>query len=231
MKTSVPVSITTTVMAILIFCSCSRKNYASTYFDQQTAHHKLIAVLPAEIIFTGKQPKNLTAQQIDSMEEGESKSFQVALQNSILRYANSRKYYMTVGVQDISSTLTALEQNKISLRDSWKMDAKHLAKILNVDAVVRMQITKQRYMSDYASYGVGVAEQILWNTGIGGRVPLPNNAAKTNDIYVTCNLLSDNVTLWNDYYKRSSDWNTPANIIVENIADRFGEHFPYKRRR
>ena len=111
------------------------------------------------------------------------------------------------------------------------MNPKELAKILNVDAVVKMQITKQRYMSDYASYGVGMAERILWNTGVGGRIPLPNNAAKTNDIYVSCNLLSDNVTLWNDYYKRSSDWNTPANIIIENITDRFGEHFPYKRRR
>jgi hypothetical protein len=183
------------------------------------------------MIFTGKQPKNLTATQIDSMEEDESKTFQMALQSSILRYANSRKYYMYVGVQDINATLSLLEQNHISIRESWKMDAKSLAKILNVDAVVRMQVTKKRFMSDYASYGVGVAEQILWNTGVAGRLPLPNNAAKTNDIYVSCNLIGENNTLWNDYYKGSSNWNRPANQVVENITDRFGENFPYKRRK
>ncbi|MGE5108425.1 MAG: hypothetical protein ACM3H8_12820 [Sphingobacteriales bacterium] len=231
MKKNLPFSLLALIILYFIFSSCSRKNYASTYFDQQTANHKIIAVVPAEIIFTGKQPKNYTAQQIDSIEEDESKSFQVALQNSILRYANTRRYYMRVGMQDLSTTLSLLDQNKISIRDSWKMDAKELAKLLKVDAVVRMQITKQRYMSDYASYGVNMAERILWNTGAGGRIPLPDNAARTNDIYVTCNLLSDNVTLWNDYYKRSSDWNTPANIIIGNITDHFGENFPYKTRR
>lgn len=231
MKTSLLTTLIASFIAILVFSSCSRKNYASAYFDQQTVGHRMIAVLPAEMIFTGKQPKNLTTTQIDSIEEEESKTFQFALQSSILRYANSRKYYMYVGVQDINATLSLLEQNHISIRDSWKMDAKSLAKVLNVDAVVRMQVTKKRYMSDYASYGVGVAQQILWNTGVANRVPMPSNAIKTNDIYVTCNLISENATLWNDYYKGSSNWNRPANQVVENITDRFGENFPYKRRK
>ena len=111
MKKNLPLSFMAFAIIYFILSSCSRKNYASTYFEQQTAHHKLIAVLPAEMIFTGKQPKNLSTQQIDSMEEEESKSFQASLQNSILRYANSRKYYMTVSVQDISATLSLLEQN------------------------------------------------------------------------------------------------------------------------
>ena len=231
MKTTLPITLISAFAAIIIISSCSRKNYAYSYFEQQTVNHKMIAVLPAEIIITGKQPKNLTAQQIDSIEEDESKAFQVSLQNSILRHANSNRYYMYVGMQDISATLSLLQQNNIGIRDSWKMDSKSLAKLLGVDAVVRMQVTKRRYLSDYASYGVGVAEQILWNTGVGGRVPLPNNAAKTNDIAVSCNLISDNITLWNDYYKAASDWNNPANVIIDNITNRFGSNFPYKRRR
>lgn len=231
MKKNVPSSTLIIAAFVCTIISCSRKNYASTYFDQQTASHKIIAVLPAEIILSGNQPKNITPEQIDSIEVAESKAFQVSLQNSILRHANTRKYYMRVNVQDISTTLTLLEKNNISLRDSWKTDANELAKILKVDAVVRMQITKQRFMSDYASYGVSVAEKILWNTGAANKLPIPSNAAKTNDIYVTCNLLSNDITLWNDYYKSSSNWNAPANVIIDNITDRFGEHFPYKTRR
>jgi hypothetical protein len=234
MKTHLPLVLVIIAATAIITPSCSRRNHAyssPSFFDLKTADHKMIAVVPAEIIFTGKQPKNLTSQQIDSIEVEESKSFQFSLQNSILRYANGRNYYMWVGVQDINTTLSLLEQNKISIRDSWRMNDKELSKILNVDAIVRMQITKQRYMSDYASYGVGMAERVLWNAGVGGRLPLPNNAAKTNDIKVTCNIVSESVTLWNDYYKGSSNWNAPANVIIENITDNFGENFPYKRRR
>ncbi|HET9056669.1 MAG TPA: hypothetical protein VFN30_07470 [Chitinophagaceae bacterium] len=218
------------IVSYFIFISCSHKNYSSGYFEQQTAGHKIIAILPAEMIFTGIQPKNITSQQIDSIEESESKIFQASLQNSILHYANTRRYYMTVSIQDINTTLNLMEQHNVSLRDSWKMNAKDLCKILNVDAVVRLTIVKQRYMSDYASYGVNVAEKILGGVG-RSRLPIPSNAGKTNDISVTCNLLSENITLWNDYYKGISDWNTPPNIVIGNITDRFGERFPYKKRR
>jgi hypothetical protein len=82
-----------------------------------------------------------------------------------------------------------------------------------------------------ASYGVGVARQVIYKTGIGSKVPVPSSVGKTYDIYATCNLLSDNQTLWKDNYKRSTDYDTPANVIVEWITDDFGENFPYKERR
>src|SRR5215216_2593313 len=87
------------LMVFTTLLSCSRRHYASSYFDQQTAHHKVIAILPAEMVFTGVQPKNVTPDNIKRMEEQESRDFQVALYNSILQYANSRRYYMAVNVQ------------------------------------------------------------------------------------------------------------------------------------
>ena len=190
-----------------------------------------MAVLPAEMIFTGTQPKNLTPEDISKIEEMESKSFQQSLYNGILRYANSKKYTTTVNLQDINSTEKLLEKNNISVRDSWKKDDKELAELLGVDAVVRMRIQKQRYMSDVASYGVSVGRQIIFNTGLGSKIPVPYGVNKTNDIYASCNLLSKNMTLWNDSYKAASDYNTASNVIIENITDNFGRHFPYKRRR
>jgi hypothetical protein len=216
---------------IIISTSCSRKNYASSFFDQQTAHHRIIAVLPSEIIFTGKQPKELTEDQIAKIEEEESKAFQMSLYSNIMRYANSRKYYMFVNVQDITATMNTLNENKISLRDSWKMDDKKLATLLGVDAIVRMQITQKRYMSDYASYGVSVARSVIRETPIGGRLPIPASLGKTEDIYAYCSVVSNSVTLWNNHYKNAANWNNPSNIIIENITDNFGRTFPYKRRK
>lgn len=217
-------------LSVLIL-SCSHKYYTSSFFDQQTANHRTVAVLPAEMIFTGKQPETLTTDDIAKIEEVESKNFQQALYNSILRYANSRKYYTRVNLQDLVMTEKLLQEHKISARDAWKKDDKELAALLGVDAVVRMRIQKQRYMSDFASYGISAGRQIIYNTGIGSKIPLPYVPNKTNDIYASCNVVSNNQTVWNDSYKGASDWNTPSNEVIENITNNFGRHFPYKRRK
>jgi hypothetical protein len=214
----------------LLLFSCSHKYYTS-FFDQQTSNHKVVAVLPAEMIFTGKQPDKLTPDDIAKIEESESKSFQQSLYNSILRYAESKKYFTRINLQDLVTTQKILEEHNISSRDSWKKDDKELAALLGVDAVVRMRIQKQRYMSDAASYGISVGQQIIYNTGLGSKIPLPYVPNKTNDIYASCNIVSNNQTLWNDSYKRASDWDSPSNIVIENITDNFGRHFPYKQRK
>lgn len=216
---------------VVFLFACSNKYYTAGNFSEKTEDHKVVAILPAEIVFSGKQPKNLSPENIAKAEETESVNFQYALMNSILRHANTRKYITTVNFQDINTTQKILDQNNISVRDSWKKDDNELAKLLGVDAVIRMNIRKQRYMSDEASYGVGVAKQVIYKTGIGSKVPVPGSVGKTYDVYATCNLLSDNQTLWNDNYKRSTDYDTPANVIVEWITDDFGENFPYKEKR
>lgn len=228
MKKIIPVFLFATV---IISASCSHKYYTTTFFDQQTANHKLIAVLPSEIIFTGKQPKDLTAEQIANIEEQESRAFQRSLYGNILQYSNSQRYYMSVGVQEINTTMSILDEKNISIRDSWKMDDKKLTALLGVDAIVRMQITQKRYMSDYASYGVTVAREIINETPLSGKIPIPYRLGRTEDIYAYCSVVSNNITLWNNNYKSAADWNNPSNVIIENITATFGRNFPYKKRR
>ena len=216
---------------LLFLFSCSNKYYTANNFEEKTENHKVVAILPAEVTFTGKQPKNLSPDAIAKAEERESIDFQYALMNSILNHANTKKYITTVNFQDINTTLKILEKNSISVRDSWNKDDNELAKLLGVNSVIRMNIRKQRYMSDEASYGVGVARQVIYKTGIGSKVPVPSSVGKTYDIYASCNLLSDNQTLWNDNYKRSTDYDVQPNIVIEWITDDFGENFPYKEKR
>jgi len=224
----------TPVFLLVIFTilgSCAHKYYKASNFEEQTVDHKKVAVVPAEMIFTGTKPKNLTEEDITKIEESESVSFQQSLYNNILRYANTNKYETTVNFQDITTTQKILEQNSITARESWKMTDKELSEKLGVDAVVRMRIRKQRYMSDAASYGIDVARQVIFNTGLGNKIPIPSVNNKTNDIITSCNLVSDGQTLWNDHYTRSADWDSPANEVIEAITANFGKHFPYKRKR
>ncbi|HYC30450.1 MAG TPA: hypothetical protein VEB42_16560 [Chitinophagaceae bacterium] len=215
---------------IVLSSSCAHKRYTSSYFEQQTARHRMIAVLPAEMIFTGTKPKNVSEEDLARIEEVESKIFQASLQNGILRHANTRRYETWVGVQDISTTLRLLEENNISIRDSWKEDDRKLAQLLGVDAVVRMRVQKKRYMSDLASLGISVGRQVLSQIGNGG-FPLPYVSNKTNDIFVSCNVVSNSQTLWNDTYARGTTHNRPSEEVINEITDNFGRNFPYKKRR
>ncbi len=212
---------------LILSTSCSHKYYTSSAFEQQSAKHRIIAILPAEMIFTGTQPKNLTAEDIQKIEETESRTFQYSLYNGILRHANTRKYMTTVTVQDISTTQKLLSDNNITIRDSWREDDKKLATILGVDAVVRMKIQKKRYMSDLASMGINMGHQVLNQIGF----PAPYISSKTNDIYASCNVVSNNQTLWNDSYKSSTNYNNPSEEVVDDITDNFGKNFPYRKRR
>lgn len=229
MKKSIPF-LTIIGISIFFFTACSRKHYAVSYFDQQTANHKLIAILPAEMIFTGTQPKELSPEDIAKIEENESRMFQNYLFNSILRNANTNKYYTAVGIQDISTTQKLLEDNNISIRASWRQDDKTLARLLGVDAVVRMRIQKKRYMSDLASFGVSYGQQVLNQIGNAGKY-IPYVPNKTNDIYASCNVVSNNQTLWNDDYRGSSNYNVSSERVIDNITDNFGRHFPYRKRK
>lgn len=215
----------------MLCLSCAHEHYTAYNFNEQTSTHQLLAILPAEMIYTGTQPKNMTPGMLDSTAERESQDFQFSLYNNILRYANYGRYETTVNFQDINTTIDKLKESQVSIKDSWQMDDVQLAKTLGVDAVIRLRIRKQRYMSDAASYGIDAARQIIGATAIGTRIPIPGRIGRTNDVYATCSVVSNNRAIWSDSYKGVSDWNTPANEIIENITANFGRHFPYKQKR
>jgi hypothetical protein len=43
--------------------------------------------------------------------------------------------------------------------------------------------------------------------------------------------VSNNQILLNDNYERSADYNRPSEAVIDEIADNFGKHFPYRKRR
>jgi hypothetical protein len=38
---------------------------------------------------------------------------------------------------------------------------------------------------------------------------------KTNDIIASCSIVSNGETIWNDNYRRATDWDTPADYVVK----------------
>jgi hypothetical protein len=85
-------------------------------------------------------------------------------------------------------------------------------------------------MSDLASMGISYGQQVLYQIGnVGKYVPYVTN--KTTDIYASCNVVSNNQTLWNDDYRGASNYNVSSERVIDDITDNFGRHFPYHKRR
>jgi hypothetical protein len=208
------------LFTIALFSACNRR------VAQKTDTHRTIAVLPAEMIFTGKQPKNITPEDIAKMEEAESKTFQQFLHDNILQNGNTAYYTLQVAVQNYINTISLLSENNISIRESWYKTDEELEKILKVDAVIRMKIQKNRYMSDAASMGIDYGRQII-GAVTQRNIYVPN---KTNDIIATCSVVSNGETLWNNNYRRAANWNVSPDEVINNITGNFARRLPYRKR-
>ncbi len=123
-KTTLMKTVLLSALLFLVTSSCSRNHVPSVLY-QKIAKHKAIAILPAEMIYTGVIPKNVKEEDLAKMEESESRIFQQYLHDNILQSGNTGRYALTV-------------PSNISLHDSWYRSDEELCRILNVDAVIRI---------------------------------------------------------------------------------------------
>jgi hypothetical protein len=227
------------LLLILFFYSTlfsCKKPYLVSNFEERTASHKLVAILPVEMIFAGNKPKNMTPEMETEIMNAESQAFQQSLFNEILKKSNIKGGYR-IDFQPIDKTNSLLNQNNISIRDAWTRDPQQLAEILGVDAVVKTRIQKNRYMSDLASYGIEVGRDIL-NVLLNPSDELiinpagKNNTANSNnnDIKATYFLVdgASGAMLWNTSEQRQTDWNYPANVAIDGINSQCAKKFPYR---
>lgn len=227
MKKNILLSIA--VLLVLLMQFCGGRIYTNPIFTEKTLGHRIIAILPFEMVFTGKQPKKLTAHQVEKIEEVESIAFQKSLYHSLLNQTARYRSPVRVDIQPTTKTNRILDENGISIRDSWHMDSEELARILEVDAVVRTRVEKRRYMSDLASLGIEVGNVIL--NAILEDSPLlifiPNPTSK---IKAECYIYNggDGAVLWGHDVVDATDWRLPANAIVDGVTRHFARHFPYR---
>lgn len=218
-------------MLFLLLTSSCTPYFQSANFDTLTADHTRIAVLPFDILFTGRMPEQLTEEDILLIEEAESRAFQISFYNELLRSTQRGKRSLRIDVQHHQATLKILEEKGISIRESWSMRPEVLADILEVDAVVRANIEKNRLMSGLASFGVEVGLDILEDLSDYQYWPfLSMIPKKTNDIIASFSLfeIKEGIVLWSMTFERKAEWTQSANKIIGRITARAAEKFPYR---
>lgn len=215
---------------LLIFASLlagCKSYYLPKDFDEQTETHKTIAILPFEIETKGLFTKKLTAAEIDSLNEEESRAFQISFHNQILESARRGKKSFRVSVQHYQETLSKLQENNISVLESWTKPTATIAKILGVDAVVRGRIEKEKYFSDELSAGIEIGSNILSNITPNPIPAVSNNNKNIKTDYALLGAEDSNV-LWSINYNCNTDWQKRPEQIVNYVNGRASRHFPYR---
>lgn len=125
-------------------------------FNKIGNNHNTIAVIPFRVTISlrPKQMQALKEGQLEKMEEDESRNIQMALFAWFLKRRQQGK--MWVDIQDASTTTAILSKNGITYSNIDNHTPEEIAKILNVDAVVRGTFDTDKPMSDGASVALGL---------------------------------------------------------------------------
>ncbi len=212
-------------LGLLLMQACSHEVYNNEpYLKTTNLQEKKVAILPVEVEYTGRWPKDYTEQKKRTMEETESISIQNMLYSEYLYHSTNpgkkQKPTELINVDQVNSRLRNLN---ISTRNSWAMSADSLGKLLGADLVIRIRVKKNRIMSDVESLGVGIATSIfnkaMEKDNVGG---IGSSVSKTYSI--NCEVtLSDvnNHTVVSRLTKSSdADWKYSPDEVIKYCTRR-----------
>ncbi|HMR44102.1 MAG TPA: hypothetical protein PKC40_09720 [Saprospiraceae bacterium] len=218
----------TSLTMVALLSSCHRY-YTAPDFDAITANHKTVAVLPFKMVLTGRLPNDWTEERKEKIETLESEAFQRSFLNEIYRSTRNGKKNFKVNFQNVDKTNALLKENNIDVRESWYKDPQELAQLLGVDAVVRAEVRKHRYLSNWESLAIDWADDIL-AAALGTGTILPWNATKTNDVDISLTVVENEngTVLFNASRTCQVDWRQPANDAIDGINRSIAKAFPYR---
>lgn len=146
----------TSIFLLLVLASCGPTIYKAQDFDNRTANHKTVAILPAEVSIQLRpnEMKNTSAEQLKNLEKNTGETIQDKMYSWFLK--RSDKYKYTVSFQDISKTNAMLLKEGITYEVLKSKTKDELARLLGVDAVISTKASMKKPMSDGAAVALGV---------------------------------------------------------------------------
>lgn len=214
-------------VATLFWMGCSPTYYETAAYDELADEHQTIAVLPSQMVTTGRIPAEWTEEDVARIEENESHAFQIAVFDEIAQRSGNRGGEILIHLQHYTETNAKLTEAGISARDSWTMAPADLAALLGVDAVVRTSMRKDMWLTDLESFGLNMARTAISIFGGTNPFPVP---IKTSDVFLSASVLDgeSGITVWNTDRRTQTDWNNRHSEIVRRLARVLARRFPYR---
>lgn len=148
--------LTLSLLLLVLIANGQTRLFVEPNFLRIAGDHKIIAVVPFRTIVSlrPKQMAALKEGQLERMQEDESRNIQMAMYAWFLKRKQQGK--MWVDIQDASTTTAILAKNGISYSTIDEYTPEEIAKILNVDAIVKGTFDTDKPMSDGASLALGL---------------------------------------------------------------------------
>lgn len=206
------------VSLLILVSACGPKIYKSNEFDDVTAKHKTVAILPADVSIKLRpnEAKKTSLEDMEKNRQSTGYAIQDKMYSWFLRRSDRFKY--TVKFQDVSKTNSILKEAGISYTDLRDKSKESVAKLLGVDAVISNGTRMDKPMSE----GVAVAVGIL--LGAWG---------STNNVTTTINIHEANQgdLIWKyDYVAQGSVGSSPENL-VNGLMRNASRKFPYNEKK
>lgn len=218
-------------LLLLTIVGCAPEYYLADDFEAITIDHKTVAILPFEMIFTGRRPKDVSVEEMEKLEINESIIFQRSFYKEVLISLQNGRKPIRVKVQNYKKTLQILEENDIGIKESWYEHGEYLADVLGVDAVVGARIHKNRIMSDFASFSFDMINSAYYVISVfkGWNTSAEFNTT-SNEVHADYSLINNGngEVLWSISYDIAIDWESTPNSIIDKINKGSAKAFPYR---
>jgi hypothetical protein len=216
------------LLIALLSGSCQPKAYVVEGFEQRTADHVSIAVLPFDIVYTGRRTKQMTDEYLEERRTWEAVAFQTDLVDQITRRA-TRNRRLRVDLQSPSETNALLIEAGINPEDAHNYSVTQLTELLGVDAVLSAFVQKNKILTPIESAAADVALTVLTlATGIGGGLGGMN---RTYDIDLSITAMDQlGTTLYRDAAQISIDYSNTTEQAISQINRRLMRQLPYIER-
>lgn len=215
-----------TILTMIVFSqfSCSNSFYSRSEYSSGPLDNMNIAILPYDVVNTGRIPNGLSDEDIESIETAESKAFQVSLHNQIVRRLEKRDNY-SIQIQHHSETNSLLKKGGYDLRFASTIPAADLADLLGVDVVIKSTIHKTQYLTDLESYGIQIAANILWVLTDSWWWGLDS---RTGDVRISSTAIDTKAgsSIWSASRNKATYWNRNTYDTIERINYRMSKRMP-----
>lgn len=214
-------TITTTLSIVLLFFSydsraqlfgeSSKQVYRIEGLADSLKNHKIVAILPFRATISYKRvPKDFDFEG----NKADEKKLGINMQQGMYTYLLRKKENYSVSFQDVERTNILLSQaHVLDSLDHILPDS--LAKILNVDAVIKCTYAYEKTGSEAGA----IAKTVL--LGFGGKT---GSGSLTMQIYNK----SAGVLLWRFYKEMNETITSNANEVMERMMRKVSRNFPYE---
>ena len=210
---------------MLMLFSCAPNTFIANNFEREFPKNGTVAILPYQVTFNGKMPKNMSEEQRLKQDREQRTAFQQSLSNYLVGKLR-REAIQIISIQQSNAKLSELGF------DIYKMEQYQpqvLAKALGVDAIIIPSVETYRYYTDDETMGIAVAEAISEVVLFAANVPrFFRRNCTINDVKASCSMVSakNGNLLWNVGRTGAANWNYPVNNVMDDLHRRMARKLP-----